>query len=363
MKKLIFTLSVVAVVLSACRKELPIEQIELKTTKGFYLLNEANMGSNKSSLDYYDYGKSEYLLDIFPKVNPDVGFKLGDVGNDLQVYGNRLYAVINLSNMVEVMDKNTAKHIGSFTVPNCRYIAFYRNKMYITSYAGKVGDGEQLGFVAEFDTLTMQETRRVEVGYQPDGLAVVGDKLYVANSGGYRGKAKGYDNRLSIIDLNTMKEIKKLEVAMNLNLVHTDSKGNLYISARGDYGNVKSDIYKIDSQTENITPLGIENHKFQIVSDTLFAYSVNESTNVKKFVMYDLKNSHLITENLVTDGTDAKIKQPYGIYYNQQRQEIYLLDAKFYTIPGEVFCYSKSGKLLWQHQTGDIPSSMVFITD
>lgn len=362
MKKLIITLAAVAVALTACRKEIPFDPIEIQTTKGFYLLNEGNMGSNKASLDYYNYETGEYMLDIFPKINPDVGFKLGDVGNDLQVYGNRLYAVINLSNMVEVMDKNTAKHIGSFTVPNCRYIAFYRDKMYVTSYAGRVNDGDQLGFVAEFDTLTLKETRRVEVGYQPDGLAIVGDRLYVANSGGYR-RTSGYDNRLSIIDLNTMKEIKKLEVAMNLNLVRADSKGNLYVSARGNYTSIISDIYKIDSQTENITPLGIENHKFQIVSDTLFAYSANESTGVKKFVIYDLKNSKVITENFITDGTDSKIKQPYGIYYNQQRQEIYLLDAKFYTIPGKVFCYSKAGKLLWQHQTGDIPSSMVFITD
>lgn len=362
MKRLYFTLLVVAVAFSACRKEIPVDPIEIQTTKGFYLLNEGNMGSNKASLDYYDYATGEYMLDIFPKINPDVGFMLGDVGNDLQVYGNRLYAVINLSNMVEVMDKNTGEHIGSFTVPNCRYIAFYRDKMYVTSYAGRVNDGDQLGFVAEFDTLTMQETRRVEVGYQPDGLAVVGNRLYVANSGGYR-RTSGYDNRLSVIDLSTLTEIKKLEVAMNLNLVRADSRGNLYVSARGNYTSVMSDIYKIDLQAETITPLGIENHKFQIVSDTLFAYSVNESTGVKKFVVYDLKASQLLTENFITDGTQTKIKQPYGIYYNPQRQEVYLLDAKFYSIPGEVFCYSKAGKLLWQHQTGDIPSSMVFITD
>ena len=54
--------------------------------KGFFLLNEANMGSNKSTLDYYDYETGKYTHNIYAERNPGVVKELGDVGNDLQIY-------------------------------------------------------------------------------------------------------------------------------------------------------------------------------------------------------------------------------------------------------------------------------------
>jgi len=101
------------VLLSSCRKEEEIirsqeEQVgkEAKTgpIQGFFLLNEANMGSNKSTLDYYDYKSGKYTRNIYAERNPNVVKELGDVGNDLQIYGERLYAVINVSHLIEVMD-------------------------------------------------------------------------------------------------------------------------------------------------------------------------------------------------------------------------------------------------------------------
>ena len=51
---------------------------------GFYLLNEGNMGSNKATLDYYDFASGIYTRNIYAYTNPDVAQSLGDVGNDLQ---------------------------------------------------------------------------------------------------------------------------------------------------------------------------------------------------------------------------------------------------------------------------------------
>ena len=75
------------------------------------------MGSNKSTLDYYDYETGKYTRNIYAERNPGVVKELGDVGNDLQIYGERLYAVINVSHLIEVMDVRTAKHIGKISIP------------------------------------------------------------------------------------------------------------------------------------------------------------------------------------------------------------------------------------------------------
>ena len=84
--------------------------------KGFFLLNEGNQGSNKASLDYFDYETGVYTKNIYPERNPGVVKELGDLGNDLQVYGEKLYAVIGGSGLVEVTDVNTAKHVGRISV-------------------------------------------------------------------------------------------------------------------------------------------------------------------------------------------------------------------------------------------------------
>lgn len=120
------------VLLFSCRKE---EQIVPSTSTtvtggesgeicGFFLLNEGNMGSNKSTLDYFDYQTGIYTKNIYAERNPGVVKELGDVGNDIQIYGNKLYAVVNCSHFVEVMDVRTARHITQISIPNCRYLVF-----------------------------------------------------------------------------------------------------------------------------------------------------------------------------------------------------------------------------------------------
>ena len=97
--------------LPSCREEVAIPRPDTGTVgqpehtevAGFFLLNEGNMGSNKATLDYYDYATARYTRNVYPAANPGVPLELGDVGNDLHVYGNRLYAVLNCSNKVEVM--------------------------------------------------------------------------------------------------------------------------------------------------------------------------------------------------------------------------------------------------------------------
>lgn len=173
----------------------PIEEEEIPgagtggaTIKGFYLLNEANMGSNKASLDCFNYEKGRYLRNIYPSRNPQIVKELGDVGNDIAIYGDKLYAVINCSHYVEVMDVRTAKHLGSINVLNCRYIVFNEGKAYISSYAGpvQIDPNSRPGKVVEVDTTNLCITREVTVGYQPEEMVIANGKLYVANSGGYR---------------------------------------------------------------------------------------------------------------------------------------------------------------------------------
>lgn len=99
--------------------------------RGFCLLNEGNMGSNKCTLDYYDYLTGLYARNFYAERNPNVIKELGDVGNDIGIYGSKLYVVVNCSHKVEVLDARSGVRIGQVGIPNCRYIRFHKGKAYI----------------------------------------------------------------------------------------------------------------------------------------------------------------------------------------------------------------------------------------
>ena len=375
MKKAYIYSILTCLLLFGCRETVSITPTEeekhgeqqLTSVVGFYLLNEGNMGSNKATLDYYDYPTATYCRNIYAEANPSVPKELGDVGNDLQIYGGRLYAVINCSNKVEVLDAATCKRIGQVDIPNCRYIRFHGQYAYVTSYAGQVQidpDYKQLGYVARFDTATLQIDGECAVGYQPDELAITDTKIYVANSGGYR--VPNYDYTISVIDLATFSEVKRIPVALNLQRVRTDRHGQLWVSARGNYYDVPSRLYCIDLKNETVVDsIDAAVSNFDIIGDSLYFYAAEWSyLQMQDSVTYgivDVTKHQLVSKNFITDGTEQTIKKPYGLKINPVTREIYVTDAKNYVNPGTLYCFSPEGVQQWSVRTGDIPAHITFL--
>jgi DNA-binding beta-propeller fold protein YncE len=337
--------------------------------KGFYLLNEGNMGSNKATLDYYDYETGTYSRNIFAAANPTVPKEMGDVGNDLKIYGDKLYAVINCSNKIDVMDKWTARKTGQIDIPNCRYIRFHEGYAYVTSYAGPVEinpDYQQTGYVAKVDTATLQVVARCLVGFQPDELEIAGGKLYVANSGGYM--VPNYENTVSVIDLETFTETSRIEVAVNLHHLRADRHGNLWVSSRGDYYDTPSRLYWIDLSTgQSGGSIDVAVSNFHLDGDSLYLYSVAWSyvsmSNEVTYGIVDVTKKELVTRNFITDNTDKEIKVPYGIAVHPITKDIYITDAGNYVLPGTLYCFDKEGRQKWNVRTGDIPAHFVFLEE
>lgn len=339
---------------------------------GMYLLNEGNMGSNKATIDYIDFANAQYIRNIYAERNPNVVMELGDVGNDIQIYGSKLYAVINCSHKVEIMDAKTCKRITQVDIPNCRYIRFADNKAYVTSYIGAVGidPNAQLGAVFEIDTATLQITRQVTVGYQPDGLEIMGDYIYVANSGGYR--APNYDSTISVVDRKTLKQVEKIPVALNLQHIHKDNYGKLWVSSRGNYSDIPSKLCVLEHKGTSISGMTVTDTIDQvpcsdmvIIGDSLYYYSVawnnRTESNSIEYGIINVQNKQVVSNQLITDGTDTDIKVPYGIAVNPYSHDIYITDAKNYVTSGMLHCYSHDGKKKWSIRTGDIPAHLAFI--
>ena len=358
----------------ACRKELPmirseVDYVALPTTperiEGFFLLNEGNMGSNKCTIDHFDARSGGYRRNIYPERNPGVVKELGDVGNDLAIHDRRLYAVVNCSHLVEVMDVYTAEHIGSISIPNCRYIVFEGDRAYVSSYAGPVQIDPEArpGKVVEIDTRTLEITREVTVGYQPEEMVITGGRLYVANSGGYR--FPDYDRTVSVIDLDSFEVVNTIDVTINLHRMELDRYGRIYVSSRGDYYGTGSDIYVIDAASERVIgSLGIAASEMCIDDDRLYIisteWSYTSQSNEVSYAVYDTAEQRIVSHNFITDGTDREIVLPYGVAVNPETKELYVCDATNYVTPGYLYCFSPEGKFRWRVRTGDIPAHIAF---
>jgi DNA-binding beta-propeller fold protein YncE len=375
-QKILLPAIILLLCLAACREDEPVlppkvvpvaPPVEPKELLGFYLLNEGNMSTNKSTLDYMDFATGNYHSNIYAAANPTVPKELGDVGNDIGIYGSKLYAVINCSNKIEVMDKFTVRRLGQIDIPNCRYIRFHGGFAYVTSYAGPVRidpEYEQIGYVAKVDTATYEVLATCHVGFQPDELEIVGNKIYVANSGGYM--VPNYESTVSVIDIETFTEIKRIEVAINLHRLEADRHGNLWVSSRGDYYNVPSRLYWIDTATDTyggMLPVAVS--EMTIDGDSLYLYSTEFSyINYDWSVTYgivDVAKRELVTRNFITDGEDQHIAMPYGIQVNPENKDIYLTDAANFTNSSIVICFDRYGKKKWQVQAGFIPGHFALL--
>ncbi len=378
-KHIALVLSAVLLLLTACREDIVIvpaehEELPIKDEQsmfaGFYLLNEGNMGSNKCTLDYIDFETGIYTRNLYADRNPNVIKELGDVGNDLQIYGDKMYAVINSSHKVEVLDARTGVRLGQIDVPNCRYIAFDKGYAYVSSYVGPVGidPDAQLGVVVQIDTVTLQIAKEVTVGYQPEELVVQDGLIYVANSGGYR--KPHYDNTVSVIDIATMRQVRKIPVGINLHRIRADRYGKLWVSSRGDNEVTPSRLFILakDNRTQRMEvrdTLDIPCSEMDICGDSLFLYSVGwdnfTQENRTTYGIVDVRTGELLSSNFIADGTEVDIAVPHGLKVNPESGDIYVTDAKNYVSSGNLHCYSREGVRRWTVRTGDVPAHIAFL--
>ena len=379
---LFYIACLILAVVSSCREDFYIIPSQNQDTGvaptrgnilGMYVLNEGNMGSNKASIDFLDLDENKptvhYLRNIYSERNPNVVKELGDVGNDIKIYGSKLWIVVNVSNKVEVATADSCKRITQINIPNCRYLAFKDGFAYVSSYVGpvKFDKDAPLGMVYKVDTVDFKKKDSVVVGYQPEELCIVDNKLYVANSGGYR--APNYDQTLSEIDLATFKEIRKIKVGLNPHHCQVDHYGQIWVTSRGNYNDVPSRIYRLykarNQLYEVIDSIDTPVSGLSIVGDSLYyygsAWNNATATNNISYGLINVRTHKIIDTNLFSAPQLKAITMPYGIIVNPTNRDFYLMDAKNYVSSGSLLHFKSDGTYDWSVQTGDIPGHATFV--
>ena len=336
-----------SLILGSCHKDKVVKPIPTPVTDGFYVLNQGLFNDNNSTLSFYDYSSKQVTADIFSSVN---GRGLGDTGNDIEIYGSKMYIVVNISSTIEVLNPKTAKSIRQIKLFNGttgrqpRDVAFYKGNAYVTSYDGTV---------AVIDTATLGVKSYITVGRNPEQLAVANGKLYVANSGGLG--YPNYDTTVSVIDLSTGLVTKTLTVAANPQNVGTDGNGNVYVVSAGNYSTVGPSLAVIDDNADVVkSQTDFDGSNMVVQGDN--AYFITSTNAIK---VYNVKTSTVTTASFITDGT--KITTPYSLAVDASTGEVFVTDAKDYTSAGAVYVFDKTGKKEYSITAGINPGKIALL--
>lgn len=332
-------------------------QITETGTAEIYILSEGLFNLNNSSLTRYSFRTHQLKTNYFSTINKR---GLGDTANDIALYGNKLYIVVNVSSTLEVVDFTTGQSIkqipmrtenGSSRQP--RHIAFHKDKAYVCSFDGTV---------ARIDTTSLEIEATVKAGRNPESLCVQNEKLYVSNSGGLDyTEGIGVDNTVSVIDLASFTEIKKITVGPNPGCILPDSENFVYVATHGK-NIVEGDYHlvKINSRTDEVERVFDEKvMNFAIQGNVGYLYNYNYQTEDASIKMFNLQTGETIREHFITDGT--QIHTPYGIHINPYSGNIYITEAYSYTVTGDVLCFNQNGQLQFRlNRIGLNPNTVVF---
>lgn len=274
---------------------------------------------------------------------------LGDTGNDMLRYGDKIYVVVNVSSTIEVMSGSDFSPIGQIEMTangqpkQPRYMASANGKIYITCYDG---------FVDVLDTASLSIETRIDVGENPEGIAVSNNKLYVANSGGLN--FPDVDSTVSVIDIATNTELQKITVGINPGGVMANDAGDIFVISRGDYSAVPSRLRKIDPATDQVVNAG---YTFDVSGMT--------AMSATDMIVYDASGVHRFNfqsdDVVATVPIDmATINTLYKVQYRASEDNLYVLDAMGYTNEGVIRKYDMSGAYLTGYQVGLNPTKILF---
>jgi len=314
---------------------------------GAYVLNNGPYTENAASLAYYSVDANTVQKAVFKSVN---GKELGDTGQDMIIYGSKIYIALYNSGLIFVTDKN-CKLIATIDKINNdkdrklqpRALESYNGNIYVTLYDG---------YLARIDTTTLTIDKEIAVGPNPEMVKAVNNKLYVANSGGF---VTGYNNTVSIVnpELTTKKDI---EVAVNPNILEKDKYNNLYLVSWGNWEDVKSTLQQINTSTDEVTTLVNDGRTFKVfaIDDKLYildkAYDDSDKPEPHSyFFYYDIVNKKIVEESFITDNTSLADMQ--SVTYEPISKEYYVTVANKNN-NGDVYIFTSDGKLKYKFDTG-----------
>lgn len=329
---------------------------------GAYVLNTGNWSGNDASIQYLDFQTGKLSEDLYAAAN---GEGLGDLGQDLCVYGSKIYVTVSGSSKVVIMDRKckvlksipVATEDGTPVEP--RYMAACEGKVYFTAYDGTV---------SRIDTTSMAIDGKLnlidagaQTGYDhPEAITSANGKLYVNISGYSKGKW------LAVVDAASFTKLKDIEVMLNpYTQCITAEDGYVYFVSNGNYAGSPSltpDQYiygtmqRLDPETDQVEQVCRATYIANAGEKMYILYSEYYMPDVARAYVRDLKTGD---EQEFMDMAD--LQSANGLAVDPASGDVYVFDVP-YGAASDVHVYGADGTYKRTFEAGMSTSKMVFVT-
>ncbi|MFP4042631.1 MAG: DUF5074 domain-containing protein [Bacteroidales bacterium] len=313
--------------------------------EGIYIVNEGQFGSNNGSISLLDPETYAVSNDYFYQQNDRA---LGDIVQGLSFSSNKGFIVVNNSQKMEIVDKETFE-----TIDVIENLSYPRQFLPVNDEKGYLTDGssadESNGHVLVVDLESYEITDSIEVGKGPESMLMLNDKVFVTNAGGY-----SIGNSVSVINSNTNEVEENIEVRDMPTDIVADKNNNVWVYSKGNYetedGGMLTKIQSSDYTTEEfeIGTIGsYGNYLLSIDGEKENLYYVGNAGVYKM----NIEESSLPDEPVIE-------KLPYGLEINPANGDIYCLISNSES-KGSVETYNKDYELTDSTEVGYNPNAIV----
>lgn len=343
---------------AACQKEQPVPADTPSDNSDplhgvALILNEGGWGSNDASISLLlNDTTGEMVNDWFCLKN---GRGLGDVAQDMIAYGSKIYVTVWGSKGLEVIDRNTSRsrHIDLGN-REPRYMACHDGKIYISCY--------EPNCVIRLDTTTLQIEATCTLGnYNPEGIAIVGGKIFVASQKmGNSDGSYSFDNKVYVIDVASFANPTTVTVGINPDKVLALDNQYVVVNCFGEYvpstySYVNPKVAVINTNSLEVTLYDQELQDMTVYNGSVYGFRSSYGSNMY-FTLSGSPTNFTFVSSIMDSGVD-----PYRININPANGDEYLTTTGGYTSNGDVLFTSKDKTRSWSSQAGMLPSKVVFL--
>lgn len=298
--------------------------------------NEGGFTYGNASLQVYDPANEQLQNDVFQTAN---GRPLGDVLQDVRLIDGRMYAVLNNSNRVEVIDTSDFKVIGSITgLASPRYIlSISERKCYVTDFLAEA--------IHIIDPVQFQKTGVISLPGWTEELIMVDQTVWVTNR---------ESEFIYLIDPATDEVVDSVAVAYGSGAIGQDGAGFIWTYCVGDVAEQRAGgLYRINPETRTVV------QSFDLPADGgLFPRLAFDADRDTLFFLQD--GVRVLDTEATSLPSGAYLAADghmwYSLGYDPYYHELWVGDARDYQRSGDVYRYDRQGQLVGQLKGGIIPA-------
>lgn len=321
-----------------------------------YILNYGSYSGDKSTITQFQKESGTAVNQYYETVN---GYSItSNIQHGLTHNGN-IYFLGNNPDQLFWVDGVTFEQTQngiSTDIVKPRYAVGTGDYLYVSCWGGDIWADITVSYIAKVNVQTGEVEKKIPMHYGPEGLALVGNKLYAALN---------YTNKIAVMNLGT-EAISYIDLpAGNIpSFFETDDKNNLYVNlgvAYGDevtqtgigYINTTSDQIEAKYDLDGVSSMiYVDVLEFNADYSKLYVMTTGGWGQPGGVAVFDVASESFESEKVV-DG----VMGINGIGYYDQK--IFCFFSENVTSNGKAVTYSADGTKLEEFETGIAPYMML----